>query len=112
MGKADDSPRDWVMSMGGHPAKLRDGRVVPKDTYDERVLRDKRYKAWVDGKGQVTKLYDMSQDPWEATNLIDSKKHEHLTAIYKFDAVLGKFPEEDAGPAYKKNPPQSWDRKQ
>lgn len=110
-GKADDSTRDWIMSMGGHPAKLRAGRVVPKEPYDERVLRDKQYKVWVDGEGQITKLYDMKADPWEATNLIDSMKHEHLTAIYKFDAVLGKFPEEDAAPAYKKNPPQSWDRK-
>jgi len=110
-GKADDSTRDWVMSMGGHPAKLHDGRVVPKDPYDERVLRDKRFKVWVDGKGEITKLFDMQADPWETTNLIDSKRHEHLTAIYKFDAVLGKFPEEDAAPAYKKNPAQPWDRK-
>lgn len=110
-GKADDSTRDWIMSMGGHAAKLRDGRVVPKESYDERVLRDKRYKVWVDGEGQITKLFDMQADPWETTNLIDSKKHEHLTAIYKFDAVLGKFPDEDAAPAYKLNPAQPWDRK-
>lgn len=113
MGQADDSPRDWVMSMGGHPAKLRDGRVVPKESYDERVLRDKRYKVWVDGKGEMTKLFDMQEDPWEKRNLIDPapNKIEHAQAFAKFQAVLKTFPKEDAVPAYKKNPPREWDRK-
>jgi arylsulfatase A-like enzyme len=109
-GEADDSSRDWILSMGGHPAKLLDGRVVPQDPYDERVLRDKQFKVWVDGQGTITKLYDMKQDMWEEANLIDSGKPEHLAAIEKFKAILATFPKEDAAPAYKKNPVQPWDR--
>lgn len=110
-GKADDSTRAWVMSMGGKPAKLRDGRVVPADPYDERVLRDKRFKVWVDGHGKITKLYDMPADPWEETNLVGSDKPEHAAALAKFEKVLATFPEKDAAPKYTKNPPQPWDRK-
>ena len=109
-GKAADSSRDWILSMGGKFAKLRDGRVVPAQPYDDRVLRDKRYKVWVGYDGQIQKLYDMQQDPWETTNLIDSKQPSHCEAIKKFTKVLGKMPAEDAVPAYKKNPPQTWDR--
>ena len=112
-GEADDSTRDWIMSMGGHPAKLRDGRVVPAAKYDQRVLRDKHYKIWVDGDGEIVKLFDMKQDPWEQKNLLAASKEQpkHAQAIAKFEAVLATFPEEDQAPAYKANPPQSWDRK-
>jgi len=112
-GKADDSTRDWIVSMGGSPAKLRDGRVVPKDPYDERVLRDKRYKVWVDGRSEITKLFDMQEDPWEETNLLEvaEVEPEHVEAIAKFKAALATFPDTDAAPTYKKNSPQPWDRK-
>lgn len=112
-GKSDDSARLWILSMGGHPAKLREGRVVPKEPYDERVLRDKRYKVWVDGKGDIVKLYDMQEDPWEKTNLrhVAQETPEQVEAIAKFNAVLATFPKEDQAPAYKPNPAQSWDRK-
>jgi len=112
-GKADDSTRDWIVSMGGSPAKLRDGRVVPKDPYDERVLRDKRYKLWVDGRSEITKLFDMQEDPWEETNLLEvaEVEPEHVEAIAKFKAALATFPDTDAAPTYKKNSPQPWDRK-
>ncbi|MEM6506364.1 MAG: sulfatase-like hydrolase/transferase [Planctomycetota bacterium] len=112
-GKADDSSRQWIMSMGGHPAKLREGRVVPKEPYDERVLRDKRFKVWVDGDGEITRLHDMVEDPWEQTNLLQSGQltPEHQAAIAKFKAVLATFPQTDTAPAYRTNPAQHWDRK-
>lgn len=111
LGKADDSPRDWVLSMGGHFAELKGGRVVPAQAYDDRVLRDKRYKVWVDKQGAIVKLFDMQADPWEENNLIGSGGPEHAAALDKFRAVLATFPERDAVPAYKKNPPQPWDLK-
>lgn len=113
-GKAENSTRDWIMSMGGHPAKLNDqGRVVPKEPYDERVLRDKRFKVWVNGKGEIEKLYDLLEDPWEKTNLLDvsNETAEHAAAIAKFEAVLATFPDKDQAPAYKANPAQPWGRK-
>lgn len=113
-GEADDTKRDWIMSMGGYPALLRDGRVVPKEPYDERVLRDKRYKVWVDGKGAITKLFDMLKDPWEEKNLLatGTLTAEQAEALTKFKAALATFPKEDAAPAYTPNPAQPWDRKE
>ncbi|MEM9346760.1 MAG: sulfatase-like hydrolase/transferase [Planctomycetota bacterium] len=112
-GEADDSPRDWIMSMGGKPAKLSEGRVVPRDPYDDRVLRDKQFKVWVDHSGEIVRLHDMLKDPWEETNLlaIGTLTAEQSAAVDKFKAVLATFPEEDAAPAYKENPPQPWDKK-
>lgn len=112
-GLTDDSARQWILSMGGHPAKLRDGRVVPKDLYDERVLRDKRYKVWVNAAGEMTRLHDMLEDPWEKANLLDAAREttEQVKAIAKFYAVLEGFPDEDAAPKYQPNPAQPWDRK-
>jgi arylsulfatase A-like enzyme len=112
-GEADDSPREWILSMGGSPAKLRDGRVVPKDRYDARVLRDKRYKVWVDGRGAITRLHDMHADPGEQANLLDQplRSADEQAALDKFEAALATMPDEDAAPRYKANPPQPWDRK-
>ena len=112
LGEADDSPRDWILSMGGRPAKLRDGRVVPAQAYDDRVLRDERYKVWVDTDGKITRLHDMQDDPWEQTNLIGSTEQDHTAALARFEKILATFPAEDATPAYRENPAQPWDRKQ
>lgn len=110
LGLTDDSPRDWILSMGGGPAVLRDGRVHPELTYDERVIRDKRYKLWIDSDRLPVKLYDLQEDPWEENNLIDSSAPDVVEAKQQLMQVAAQFPEEDASPAYKKNPPQSWDK--
>ncbi|MFK7790146.1 MAG: sulfatase-like hydrolase/transferase [Phycisphaeraceae bacterium] len=110
-GEANDSPRQWILAMGGKPAKLRHGRVVPAQPYDDRVLRDKRFKVWVDTQGKIIRLHDMLQDPWEKTNLLQSAPvtPEHSKAIAKFKAILASFPPEDQAPAYQANPAQPWD---
>ena len=96
--------------MGGHPAQLRDGRVVPAQAYDDRVLRDKRYKVWVGPTREITRLFDMQADPWEEQNLIDSNAPEHRAANQKFQSIIEDFPEQDATPKYEPNPAQPWDR--
>ena len=73
LGQAEDGPRSWIMSMGGGPAALRGGQVVPKLTYDDRVLRDKRFKLWIGTNRKPEKLFDLVTDPWEEQNLIDSQ---------------------------------------
>ena len=109
-GEFDDSGRQWILSMGGNPARLSEGRVVPMQDYDERVLRDKRYKAWVGAGATIKKLFDMEADPFEQHNLIGSKDAEHRAALKKLGAVVASFPSQDAAPAYGLNPPQKWDR--
>jgi arylsulfatase A-like enzyme len=109
-GETNDTRRDWIMSMGGHNAKFRDGQVVPDKPYDDRVMRDKQYKVWIGYDREIEQLYDMQADPWERTNLIDSNKTEHRAALEKFQRIVATFPDTDAAPRYKKNPPQPWDR--
>jgi arylsulfatase A-like enzyme len=112
LGQAKDGPRKWIMSMGGGAAMLRDGRVVPKLVYDDRVLREKRFKLWIDTNRRPIKLFDLIADPWEEQNLIDSKNPAAVAALKRLTAVAATFPKRDGAPIYDKNPPQKWDRKE
>lgn len=110
-GKTKDSGRKWILSMGGHPGKVgADGRAVNVKEYADRVIRDKRYKLWVTN-GKTSAFYDLTLDPAESVNLIESKTAAHVEARQKLEAVLKKLPQKDANPKYDPNPPQRWDRK-
>jgi len=111
IGKAKGSPRRWIMSMGGGPAALREGRVVPALNYDDRVIRDQRFKLWIDTNRKPIKLFDLSTDPWEEQNLIDSNDPFARAAFKRLTAVAASFPQQDGPPLYEKNPPQKWDQK-
>jgi len=99
LGKEKDTQRKWIMAMGGGVAKMVDGRVVPKTEYADRVVRDKRYKIWVENR-KMTRLFDMKIDPDEKNNLIDSTSPEVVSAREKFEAVINTFPAKDAAPQY------------
>lgn len=90
---------------------LRNGRVVPKLVYDDRVLRDKRFKLWIDTDRRPSQLFDLIADPWEERNLIDSQDPAAMAALERLAAVAATFPEQDGAPIYDKNPPQKWDKK-
>ncbi len=110
LGRTDDSPRDWILSMGGHPASFRDNRIVPSQVFDDRVIRDKRWKLWVGEDRRPSRLFDMDADPWESQNLIDSKDPEAVGARDRLWGIIAPMPVEDAIPRYRLNPPQPWDR--
>jgi len=113
MGRADDAPRTWILSMGGGPATYRDGRVVPELPYDDRVIRDRRFKLWIGADRRPERFFDLEADPWEARNLLESPEAldaEAQAALERLKAVAERFPERDAAPQYKPNPPQPWDR--
>ena len=111
LGKADDSPRDWIMAMGFGPAKLADGRVVPVKQFADRVIRDKRRKLWLlDGK--PAKLFDLFADPAETYDLLLKNNDPDVDAARrKLRAVAQSFPEKDTAPKYNPTPPQPWDKK-
>lgn len=111
LGKTKEGSRDWILSMGGGPAKLQDGRVQPALKYDDRVIRDQRYKLWINTSGKPVKLYDLKNDPWEEHNLIDSDNPQTQAALKQLSAIAAYFPEKDTAPIYEKNPPQEWDQK-
>lgn len=108
LGEQDDSPREWIMSMGGGPAVYseEDKRVHPRLSYDDRVIRDKQYKLWVDTHGKSIKLFDMKNDPSEQNNLIDSDDEEVVAARKSLQTVIAEMPEKDASPIYD---PGHWD---
>ncbi len=111
LGKTDDSPREWIMALGHGAARLDDKGVRGQYDYASRVIRDKRYKVWVDEQASITQLYDLKTDPWEQTNLIESQEPAHVKARRKFQKVVDSMPAQDARPQYSPRPANPWDRK-
>ena len=110
LGKADDSPREWIMALGHGAAKLDAKGVRPKQDFTDRVVRDKRYKLWV-LNGESAKLFDLLSDPAEQHNLIDSTEAKVVAARKGLEAVVESCPKQDARPRYDATPPQPWDKK-
>ncbi len=98
LGKADDSPRDWIMALGHGSAKVDEKGVRGVHDYVDRVIRDKQFKVWVEPSKQISALYDLLADPLEMNNLISSKKPEHVAAIKKFQAVVDATPDQECAP--------------
>jgi len=112
LGRAKDSPREWIMAMGCHAGTLNEaGRVVPVHEYRDRVIRDKRYKLYVGLDRRSEKLFDLVADPGESENLLESRDAKVVRARRKLEAVAKGFPEKDAAPQYDATPAQVWDRK-
>jgi arylsulfatase A-like enzyme len=111
LGKAKDSPRDWIMALGHGAAALDEKGVRGKADYTARVIRDKRFKVWVNEQRQIDRLHDLEADPFEESNLIDSTKRQHVAALKKFQAVVDSTPETDARPRYEPREPNAWDKK-
>lgn len=111
LGKAADSDRQWILGMGAHPAQLTaDRRVVGKVEHADRVIRNKRFKLWIE-EAQPSRLYDLKNDPYEEKNLIDSDSPELVKAKDELIKVWKSFPAKDAAPNYTPLPPQPWDKK-
>ncbi len=101
-GEEPGSPRDWILSMGGHPATIGpDGRVNNYFSFRDRVIRDGRYKAYIDTLKQIHRIYDLKKDPYETNNLIGDLPLVQ-PVIEKFRAVLDGLPLEDHHPRYEK----------
>ena len=105
------STRNWILSMGGrNQARLTDQGVENQYVFRDRVIRNERYKLWIDAKRNAAAFYDLQQDPGEQINLIDSlinqERKDNFDELYK---MASSFPEKDADPKYNNNPPQEWD---
>ena len=113
LGKADDSPRKWIMAMGGggiQATKTDDGwRVFNKHQYRDRAIRDKQYKLYIGADRRPEKLIDLKADPQENNNIIDSNDPMVKAALARLKKVAAGFPEKDANPKYDPLPLQSWD---
>lgn len=111
LGKADDGPREWIMAMGGGAGTYdEEGRVINVYTYRDRVIRDKRFKLYVETDRSSAKLVDLQNDPAELDNVIGQP--EFTDALARLQTVEQAFPSEDAAPHYTALPPQKWDMNQ
>jgi arylsulfatase A-like enzyme len=105
LGRADDSPRRWIMAMGGqNRARLTDQGVENEWHFRDRVLRDKRYKLYVGTDRRAQKLIDLQADPLEEHDLLPTAGAEAQAAAQKLVKAVETFPEADNEPAY--DPPQ------
>jgi arylsulfatase A-like enzyme len=108
LGKADDGPREWIMAMGGQPGTYDEqGRVINVFRFRDRVVRNKRYKLYVETDRSSAKLVDLREDPDELVNRLDDPELAEVRT--RLEAVAASFPDEDASPRYSPLPPQPWD---
>lgn len=111
LGKAKDGPRKWIMAMGGGSATYdKNGRVINIRKYRDRVIRDKRYKLYIENDRSSAKLVDLEDDPDELINRINDPKLAKIKT--RLEAVEKTFPAEDTSPRYTPLAPQAWDHVQ
>lgn len=111
LGKADDGTREWIMSMGGGSGTYdEEGRVINLYEYRDRVVRDKRYKLYIETDRSSAKLVDLENDPAELENVIENP--ELAAVLKKLQQIETRFPPQDAAPRYNRLPDQEWDVKQ
>ena len=114
LGNAKDSPRQWIMAMGHGAAKLDQRGVHGTSPFVTRVLRDKRWKVWVNTDGAIDQLYDMKNDPYEKKNLLSETETVPAAAassLAKLRQVVASLPKQDARPRYTPRAANPWDRK-
>jgi len=110
LGKNDDTQRSWILGMGGqNNAKLTDAGVENQFVFRDRVLREKRFKLYVNPQRQAERLVDVLADPEETTNLINSSDPEAQAALARLTPLIATFPERDNDPIYTPLPERAWD---
>ena len=106
-----DSERKWILGMGGgNNATLTPNGVENQFVFRDRVIRNKRYKLYVNSKRQPERFIDLHEDQEENVNLLNSltsgKRQSNFDQLY---SVVKSFPKKDNDPKYIPNPAQSWD---
>ena len=110
LGKKQDSDREWIMALGHGAAVLDKDGVRGAQDFATRVMRDKQHKVWVSSEKKIIRLHDLTEDPWEETNLLSSASAAHSQALEKFQGVLDSLPDKDARPSYEPRAANPWDR--
>lgn len=113
LGKAGDTEREWIMALGHGPAELDGKGIRGANDFADRVIRDKRFKAWVDTDRKIDRLHDLADDPSEEKNLLatGTLSARQQDALRKFQSVVDSLPARDARPLYEPRAPNPWDRK-
>jgi len=111
LGKTTKSTREWILAMGHGAGRVDAKGVRGVNDYADRVMRDERYKVWIETNRQIVALYDLQEDPLEQTNLLANVRPDIVAARLKFEGLVRNMPPVDARPKYRPRKPLSWDRK-
>jgi len=96
--------------MGGkNEARLTEAGVENAYVYRDRVLRNERFKLYVDTQRRPVKLFDLLNDPWEEKNVMASSDSAAVAALVSLSRPLSQFPLRDRDPIYRPLPAQPWD---
>lgn len=113
LGKSLDSPRQWIMAMGGNAkgsaAQLSEKGLENEYSFRDRVVRDKEYKLFISSQRKPEKLVNILDDPDEKTNLLDSNDPKVKAAYEKLWKVALSFPVLDSDPHYVALKAEPWD---
>ena len=112
LGRKQDSDRDWILAMGYGPGVLDEEGVRSREGFTDRVVRNKRFKVWVNTNKMIEKLFDLKVDPTESQNLLTSSDEVHLKALRSFQKLVDEMPDKDFRPQYEKRKANPWDRTQ
>ncbi len=97
---------------GGNNARLTENGVENQYIFRNRVLRNKKYKLYIDSNREPEKFFDLLIDTFEENNIIDSLRTlERKKNFDKLMETIKLFPVKDSEPKYYPNPPQIWDVK-
>ena len=110
LGKEKDNGRQWIMSMGYGAAQLTENGVQGISDFGKRVIRDKQHKVWVSEEKKIIRLHDLTKDPREQTNLLDSDLTAHQQARQKFQTIVDSLPDKDAVRLYEPRAANAWDK--
>jgi len=110
---SQESHREWILGMGGgNNARLTENGVENQYIFRNRVLRNKKYKLYIDSNREPEKFFDLLIDTFERNNLIDSlHTPERKKNFDKLMETIKLFPVKDSEPKYNPNPSQIWDVK-
>jgi arylsulfatase A-like enzyme len=110
LGRAEDSPREWILAMGGqNNAALSEKGVENQYHFRDRVIRDKTYKLFVSTERTPEKLVNLKEDPEEANNLLPTDDPAVRAALEKLWKAVEQMPGKDNDPVYIPLPPEPWD---
>lgn len=111
-GTTDVSQRPWMAAMGGKgsPGFVNEaGHVVNTYYYDNRVIKDGKFKLYIGHMRQPEALYDLENDPLEQSDLLANPEYKAVVA--KLHGYAEKhFEKVDADPRYSPKPLCLWDK--
>ena len=113
LGKSNDSGREWICAMGGDAknsaARLTENGVENEYQFRDRVIRNKRFKLFINSDRKPERFIFIADDLDEKENLLFSKDPEIIGEYEKLWKFISNFPNKDADPIYKPLPKQDWD---